>query len=162
MSQFHACPGSAMTDLRQEEAPASEGAPGGAPSASAPSQLRQWPVQLHLVSPAAPYFQGADVLLAADCTAFALGAFHQQWLKGKALAIACPKLDQGLDVYAEKIKALADEAHINTLTVLIMQVPCCRGLVALTQRALAEASRKVPVKVAVVGIEGDILSEEWL
>jgi hypothetical protein len=158
MSQFHACPGSAMMDLREREAPASD----SAPAAAAPSQLRQWPVQLHLVSPTAPYFQGADVLLAADCTAFALGAFHQEWLKGKSLAIACPKLDQGLDVYTEKIKALADDARINTLTVLIMQVPCCRGLVALTQRALAEASRKVPVKVAVVGIEGDILSEEWL
>jgi hypothetical protein len=157
MNQFHACPGSAMMDLREKAAPTDD-----APVASIPSQLTQWPIQLHLVSPAAPYFQGADVLLAADCTAYALGAFHPEWLKGKALAIACPKLDQGMEEYAAKIKAMADDARINTLTVLIMQVPCCRGLVSLTQRALAEASRKVPVKVAVVGIEGDILSEEWL
>ncbi len=151
------CPGSAMMDLRDRDAPAGE-----APATKAPSQLRQWPIQLHLVSPQAPYFQGADVLLAADCTAFALGAFHDDYLKGKSLAIACPKLDQGRDVYMEKIKALAEDAKINTLTVLIMQVPCCRGLLALTSEALSQSSRKVPVKAVVVGLQGDILSEEWL
>lgn len=161
MNQFHSCPGSAMMDLREPSAPAAP--TGGAPAAAkAPSELRQWPIQMHLISPTAPYFQGADVVLAADCTAFTLGSFHADYLKGKSLAIACPKLDEGLDVYTEKIRALADDAGINTLTVVIMQVPCCRGLVALTQKALAEASRKVPVKVVVVGIKGDIVSEEWL
>jgi len=159
MNQFHACPGSAMMDLREPAAgaPADEAATG-----KAPSQLRQWPIQMHLISPTAPYFQGADVVLAADCTAFALGSFHGEYLKGKSLAIACPKLDEGLDVYSEKIRSLADDARINTLTVIIMQVPCCRGLVALTQKALAEAARKVPVKVVTVGIQGEILSEDWL
>jgi hypothetical protein len=151
-----ACPGSAMMDLRNVTTD------DDAPTTAAPSQLRQWPIQMHLISPQAPYFQGADVLLAADCTAFALGAFHGEWLKGKSLAIACPKLDQGRDIYIEKIKALVEDAKINTLTVLIMQVPCCRGLVSLVTEALAQSSRKVPVKVAVVGLQGDILSEEWL
>ncbi len=161
MSEFQlescGCPGSAMMDLRNRDTPTHE-----APTTKAPSQLRQWPIQLHLVSPQAPYFQGADVLLAADCTAFALGAFHNDYLKGKSLAIACPKLDQGRDVYVEKIKALAEEAKINTLTVLIMQVPCCRGLLALTSEALSQSSRKIPVKAIVVGLQGDIQSEEWL
>jgi len=115
-----------------------------------------------LISPNAPYYQGADVLLAADCTAFALGSFHADYLKGKSIAIACPKLDEGQEVYVEKLRALIDEAKINTLTVLIMQVPCCRGLVALAQEALARASRKVPVRSIVAGIEGQILSDEWL
>ena len=157
MSDFAGCPGSAMMDLRTTDAPGDQ-----VPAAAAPSQLKQWPIQLHLVSPLAPYFQGADVLLAADCTAFALGAFHNDFLKGKSIAIACPKLDEGQEVYVEKIKSLAEDAKINTLTVLIMQVPCCRGLVALASEALSKSSRKVPMKVVVVGLQGDILSEEWL
>jgi hypothetical protein len=161
MSEFQfepcGCPGSAIMDLRDVDAPDED-----TPTTKAPSQLRQWPIQLHLVSPQAPYFQGADVLLAADCTAFALGAFHNDYLEGRSLAIACPKLDQGRDAYVEKIRALAEDAKINTLTVLIMQVPCCRGLSALATEALAQSSRKVPVKAIVVGLQGDILSEEWL
>jgi hypothetical protein len=157
MSDYAGCPGSAMMDLRNVDAATDD-----APATAAPSQLRQWPIQLHLVSPQAPYFQGADVLLAADCTAFALGAFHNDFLKGKSIAIACPKLDQGRDVYVEKIKSLAEDAKINTLTVLIMQVPCCRGLLALASEALSQSSRKVPMKAVVVGLQGDILSEEWV
>jgi hypothetical protein len=163
MNQFHACPGSAMMDLREPAAGAPTGAAADDSAAGkAPSQLRQWPIQMHLISPTAPYFQGADVVLAADCTAFALGSFHADYLKGKSLAIACPKLDEGLDIYADKIRSLAEDAQINTLTLVIMQVPCCRGLVALAHKALAEAARKVPVKVVVVGIQGEVLSEDWL
>ena len=125
------------------------------------SQLRQWPIQLHLINPTAPYYQGADVLLTADCVAYALGGYHGDYLKGKALAIACPKLDEGQDEYVAKIKAWIDEAKINTLTVMIMQVPCCRGLLALAQQAAAEAKRKVPVKYVVVGLHGEILEETW-
>jgi hypothetical protein len=151
------CPGSATMDLRETNTSTDE-----APATQTPSQLRQWPIQLHLVSPQAPYFQGADVLLAADCTAFALGSFHNDYLKGKSIAIACPKLDQGQEIYVEKIRALAEDAGINTLTVVIMQVPCCRGLLGLTSEALSESSRRVPVKAVVVSLQGDILSEEWL
>jgi hypothetical protein len=119
-------------------------------------------VQLHLISPQAPHFQKADLLLAADCVAYALGGFHQDHLKGRKLAIACPKLDDGLDTYKEKLTALVDGAKINTLTVMIMQVPCCGGLLQLAQQAVAEAKRKVPIKALVVGLKGEVLSEEWL
>ncbi len=150
------CPGSAMFTFDKKDD--AEGV-SGAPQAS---QLRQWPVQLHLVSPAAPYFQGADVLLAADCTAFAMGNFHSDWLRGKSLAIACPKLDADQDVYVEKLKGLMEESNINTLTVLIMQVPCCRGLAGHAARALKESARKVPVRIAVVSVHGEVLQDEWL
>ncbi|MBI5144214.1 MAG: 4Fe-4S ferredoxin, partial [Candidatus Omnitrophica bacterium] len=83
-------------------------------------------------------------------------------LKGKSIAIACPKLDEGQDVYVEKIKSLIDDAKINTLAVMTMQVPCCGGLVAMAQQALQSAKRKIPVKSIVVGLQGDILSEEWV
>lgn len=151
------CPGMKVIDLRAEEAPnsGSESAP------YAESQLRQWPIQLHLVSPLAPYFQGADVLLVADCVAYTLGSFHQDFLKGKSIAIACPKLDQSHDAYVEKIKSLFDAAKINTLTVLIMEVPCCKGLLEMAKEAGAASQRKVPIKAVVVGLKGEIISEEW-
>ena len=149
------CPGSRALEIQK---PDSETVVSG----RIPSALRQWPIQLHLISPQAAYFRGADLLLAADCTAFALGEFHPAWLKGKTLAIACPKLDSDQDVYIDKIKALADQAGINTITVMIMEVPCCRGLLALTQKALAQSKRKVPLKNVVLGINGEIKSEEWL
>ena len=126
------------------------------------SALRQWPVQLHLVSPRAPYFQGADLLLAADCTAFAAGDFHSKHLKGKALAVACPKLDDGQDAYLEKLVALIDEAKVNTITVMIMEVPCCGGLERLAQEAASRASRKVPIKRVLVSLQGAVISEDWI
>lgn len=137
---------------------------GAAPGAQVAvrSELGHWPVQMHLISPTAPQYDHADVVLAADCVAFALGDFHQRFLKGKALAIACPKLDDGLDVYEEKLLALVDQAQINTLTVIVMEVPCCRGLVRLAQNAVARASRKVPVKVVVIGISGEVKGEQWV
>ena len=126
------------------------------------SELRQWPIQLHLVPPHAPYFQGADVLLAADCTAFAVGAFHQDFLRGKALAIACPKLDQGQETYIAKLVSMIDDARINTLTVMIMEVPCCGGLIRIAQEACAAAQRRVPVKQVVLSLEGKIIQEDWV
>lgn len=150
------CPGSKAFDFRED------GETEGGAAVKVKSQLRQWPIQLHLVGPTAPYYQGADVLLVADCVAYALGSFHQDYLKGKSIAIACPKLDEGQDVYLEKIKSWFDDAKINTLTVLIMEVPCCNGLASLAQQALASAARKVPVKVIVVSLKGEILSEDWV
>ena len=114
------------------------------------------------MSPAAPYYKGADVVLAADCVAYALGGFHGKYLKGKSLAIACPKLDEGQDTYVEKIKSWFEDAKINTLTVVIMQVPCCMGLLQLAKKALDESQRKVPLKYVVVGLQGEILKEEWI
>lgn len=132
------------------------------PSGKQPSALRQWPIQLHLVSPLAPYFQEADVLISADCVAYSLGNFHSDYLRGKALAIACPKLDTEKDIYIEKIKALADEAKINTLTVMIMEVPCCGGLLSLTKQALSQAKRKIPLKCSIVSLKGEVLSQDWV
>jgi NAD-dependent dihydropyrimidine dehydrogenase PreA subunit len=152
----HGCPGSKIMDMRKKTA-ANESTQG-----EINSQLRQWPIQMHLISPVAPYFKGADVLLAADCVAYALGGFHTDYLKGKSLAIACPKLDSSQEEYVAKIKSWIEEAKINTLTVMIMQVPCCMGLVSLVQQAMEGVKRKFPVKKVVVGIEGDILKEEWL
>lgn len=154
MTQSAGCPGSRMVDFRKEET--QEEAAG-----KVISQLKQWPIQLHLISPAAPYYQGADVLLTADCVAYAMGGFHPDFLKGKSIAIACPKLDEGQDVYLAKIKSLLDDAKINTLTVLTMQVPCCAGLLGLARQAAQSAERKVPIKSIVVSIQGEILSEEW-
>lgn len=129
---------------------------------SQPSELTHWPVQLHLINPAAKFLQEKDVVLAADCVAFTLGDFHSRFLKGKSLAIACPKLDSGLDEYIDKIRRMVDEAKINTLTLVIMQVPCCSGLLQIVQTALQKASRKVPLKVVVISIQGDVLSQEWV
>jgi NAD-dependent dihydropyrimidine dehydrogenase PreA subunit len=126
------------------------------------SELRQWPVQLHLINPIAAHFNGSDLLVAADCSAFALGDFHQNWLKNKTLVIACPKLDQGKDIYLQKFISLIENARVNTITVLIMEVPCCGGLLQLVERAVEHAGRKVPLKAIVVGIRGEILSEEWV
>lgn len=125
------------------------------------SELRQWPVQLHLLNPGAPYFQRADVLLAADCTAFAAGGFHADFLRGKTLAIACPKLDRNLESYVEKLAMMVDEAKINTLTVLIMEVPCCGGLLQIARTALEQAERKIPLKLMVMSVEGEVVREEW-
>ncbi|MGW8314628.1 MAG: ATP-binding protein [Bacteroidales bacterium] len=126
------------------------------------SELRQWPVQMHLINPGASYFRDSDLVLAADCVAYALGNFHSAWLQGKTLAIACPKLDHNQDSYMSKIRALIDEARINTLTVMMMQVPCCGGLLQLVKRAASGAERKVPVKAVIVGVEGEILQSAWV
>jgi ferredoxin len=130
-------------------------------STTLPSELRQWPVQLHLINPQAPCYREADILIAADCTAFALGDFHRRFLKGRSLAIACPKLDTNMDVYINKITAMMDHARVNTITVMIMQVPCCGGLLQLVKQASAAAKRRVPVKLMVLSIEGEIIREEW-
>lgn len=124
-----------------------------------PSALRHWPLQLHLISPRTPHYQGSDLLLAADCVAFAMANFHEDYLSGKSLAIACPKLDQGQEVYREKLTALVDEAQINSLTVITMQVPCCSGLVRLAQAAVVAAQRKIPVKSIVISLQGQVLAE---
>ncbi|OGR43026.1 MAG: 4Fe-4S ferredoxin [Elusimicrobia bacterium GWA2_61_42] len=150
------CPGGRTMDLRDSCGCGDETA-----GPAAKSQLRQWPVQLHLASPMAPYFEKADVVVAADCTAFAYGNFHNDFIKGKAIVIACPKLDDGQELYAEKIQALIEDAKVNTLTVVTMEVPCCNGLLALVKKAAAAASRKVPIKHVVIGIQGGIKSEDW-
>ena len=126
-----------------------------------PSQLSQWPVQLHLLNPEAAYFKKADVVLAADCSAFAYGNFHSQFIKDRILAIACPKLDSNKEGYVEKLTAMINNSNINTLTVVMMEVPCCGGLLQLAQLALSQAKRKIPIKKVVISLKGEVLAEEW-
>ena len=147
------CPGS-RAQMHQPSTPVASAACEG-PS----SQLRHWPVQLHLVPPTAPFFQNQDVLLAADCVAFAVGDFHQRFLAGSSLAIACPKLDSNQEIYLQKLVAMIDEAEIRSLKVMVMEVPCCSGLVRLVEEALRRAKRDLPVECFVVGTQGHILGE---
>ncbi len=158
LSQMGGCPGSRSMSLAPVPALATTARKeSGTPSGSA---LRHWPVQLHLISPRAPHYQGSDLLLAADCVAYAMANFHEEYLSGKTLAIACPKLDEGQEVYREKLTALVDDAQIKSLTVITMQVPCCSGLVRLAQTAAATAQRKIPVKSIVISLQGEVLTEK--
>lgn len=125
------------------------------------SALTHWPVQMHLINPRAGHFQGSHLLLAADCTAFSLGSFHPDFLRGKTLAIACPKLDTNREVYIEKLKILIDESQIDMLTVMIMEVPCCSGLLQMAELALSQCSRQIPVKLIIVSVDGQIKQERW-
>jgi len=156
MTEHGGCPGSRMVDMKQ---PRGEDDSSGA---RVSSQLGQWPIQLHLIAPTAPYYQEADVILTADCVAYAMGNFHTDYLKGNSIAIACPKLDEGQDIYIDKVKSWFEEAKINSLTILIMQVPCCHGLVGMAIEALKRSERKVPVKYVVVSLQGEVLQEEWV
>ena len=150
------CPGSQTMDFSEKDEQADE-------TGARQSQLKQWPIQLHLVSPEAPYFQEKDILLVADCVPFALADFHKDYLKGKSLAIACPKLDSEQEIYVDKVAALIDDSKINTLTVVIMKVPCCMGLTQIAKSGADKATRKIPVKQVVVDVEGGkILSEDWI
>lgn len=149
------CPGARIRTFEPLSPPAQTSSP-------VPSALRQWPIQLHLVNPMAAYFQGAHVLVAADCVAYALGDFHQRHLAGKSLVIACPKLDSGMDVYVDKITRLLDEARVTGMTVMVMDVPCCGGLVQMVRKGLLQAKNKVPITVTVVGLKGDSVSESPL
>lgn len=150
------CPGTKAMVIGREGTAGPEGI------TDQPSELRQWPVQMHLLNPGASYLKGSDLLLAADCVAFSMGNFHSRYLKGRSLAIACPKLDHGIDSYIEKLTAMIDIARVNTITVMMMEVPCCGGLLQMVRRAQAAASRKVPVKQLVISLSGDVLSEEWV
>lgn len=128
----------------------------------APSELRQWPVQLHLLNPQAGYFKNADVVLAADCVAFSMGNFHSRFLKGKTLAIACPKLDSSKESYVEKLSSMITNSNINTLNVVMMEVPCCGGLVQMASIARQQSGKNIPIKKTIIGIQGNVLSEEWV
>ena len=150
------CPGSRMMDFTKNTNNQSSS------DVAVESQLRQWPIQLHLLSPTASYFRNADIVIAADCVAFSYGNFHNDFLKGKSLVIACPKLDSNTESYIEKIKLMIDEAKINTITVIMMEVPCCGGLLQIVRLAMQQASRKVPVKAVYISIQGKILNEEWI
>jgi NAD-dependent dihydropyrimidine dehydrogenase PreA subunit len=149
----HQCPGSKSMSFTSSPKAAEEGS-------ARPSRLTHWPIQLHLLSPAAPQYRNSDLLIAADCVPFAYADFHKDFLKGRTLAIACPKLDSRQEVYGEKMTALIDEAEVHSITVVIMQVPCCSGLLRQVVDAAGRATRKVPIRCIVVGLQGEILGEK--
>lgn len=147
--QHSGCQGAALQDLRGKSSSSN--------SVEQKSELRQWPIQLNLLPPTAPFFNSADLLIAADCTAFANPNFHSKLLKGKAVAIGCPKLDD-IEEYKEKIKSIIEMNDLNTITVAIMEVPCCYGLYKITEDALNETEKRITLKKIVVGIDGTIRS----
>jgi len=122
----------------------------------AKSELEQWPVQLHLISPAAPFFQDADLLIAADCTAFTRGSFHSDLLRGRKLVVACPKLDD-TSPYLDKLTELFKSARPKSVTVALMTVPCCGGLQNLVERALEKAGVDIPLRTVMIGLDGEIV-----
>ena len=123
------------------------------------SQLTQWPVQLKLVPVNAPYFEDADLLIAADCVPFAYPDFHRDFLKGKLVVVGCPKLDD-IQYYKEKLTEVFKANSIKTVTVPYMEVPCCFGLVKATEEAIAASGKNIPLKKVKIGVRGDIKPEE--
>ena len=122
-----------------------------------PSALGHWPVQLTLVPPKAPFLQGADLLLAADCTAFSYGGFHSDFLKDHALLVACPKLDN-YEAHLAKLTEILRQSDVNSLTVLRMEVPCCAGLTKMAMQAILASNKDSPFKEAIIGIRGEVKS----
>ena len=131
----------------------------GAHVAAAPaaSELSQWPVQIKLVSVRAPYFAGANLLIAADCTAYACGDFHARFIRNRVTLIGCPKLDDGN--YAEKLTEIIRENDIRSVTVVRMEVPCCGGIEQAAKTAIMQSGKFLPWQVVTVGVDGRILSE---
>ncbi|HOW87194.1 MAG TPA: 4Fe-4S dicluster domain-containing protein [Candidatus Omnitrophota bacterium] len=147
---FGGCPGSMAREIKRGALDQKENH-----AVSGASELSQWPIQLHLISPHAPYFKDCDLLIAADCTAFTIGSFHQDLLKGKKLVIACPKLDD-TGGYVEKIAELLKSNTVYSLTVVIMEVPCCSGLFRMVQEAVELSGTRLPIKKIVIGLDGSI------
>lgn len=151
------CPGSVARSLRSS-APAQQAAPTApAPSSHAgpASELSQWPVQLRLVNPRAAYFQGAHLLIAADCTAFAFAAFHSEFIRGHVTLIGCPKLDDNA-FYAEKLAEILSANEIASIHVVRMEVPCCGGIVQAVKKAMLASGVIVPYRETVIAIDGQV------
>lgn len=144
------CPGARAFTIEQTERP-----PAGGAAAKGASELRQWPVQLHLVPVSAPYLKDADLLIAADCVPFAYPDFHRDLLKGKVLLIGCPKLDD-IESYKEKLTEIVKANTIRSITCAHMVVPCCFGLIGAIEDAIAASGKKVPFKDVTVSISGEL------
>jgi len=147
------CPGMAAMSFGERRQKESE------TGKAVPSMLGQWPVQLHLVSPAAPYWKNADVLIAASCVPVAFGDFQNRLLKNRRIVIACPKLDR-TEGYVEKLTEIFRHNDIASVTVAHMEVPCCSGLVAMVERALADSGKVLPYRRVKIGIQGQVLGEK--
>ena len=146
------CPGSQSRNIQRQEAPAVE-----TPQAQQTSRLSQWPVQIKLVPVNAPYFDGARLLIAADCTAYAYAAFHERFIKGHITLVGCPKLD-GVD-YSEKLTEIIRENNIKSVTVVRMEVPCCGGLENAAKTALQQSGKFIPWQVVTVTVDGRLVEE---
>lgn len=142
------CPGS---QVRTVEAPETKNEEA---TGRLQSELRQWPTQLHLVPPSAPWLQDAHLLIAADCVPFAYAEFHRDFIKGKVLVNACPKLDD-TSPYVEKLAAMLRENEIKSLTVTIMEVPCCRGMAMMAEQALQQSGKDIPLEIVIIGVNGE-------
>jgi Pyruvate/2-oxoacid:ferredoxin oxidoreductase delta subunit len=153
---FAGCPSSRAMHFKVLEAQTDPGS--ASPSVS---QLTHWPVQLKLVPVNAPYFQDADLLIAADCVPFAYPDFHRDFLKGKAVVVGCPKLDD-IQYYREKLTEIFKANSIKSITLPYMEVPCCFGLVKATEDALSASGKKIPLKKVKIGIRGDVKPEEQM
>ena len=145
------CPGSRAMSFVPPQAAAVAATAAG----SQQSQLGQWPVQLHLVSTTAPYFQGADLLITADCVPIAYAGYHEDFLKGKAVVMGCPKLDDN-NFYIQKLTELFSKSDVKSITVLRMEVPCCGGIGMAAKQALAASGKDIPYKEVTIGIQGQI------
>ena len=169
------CPSTTITQFeRQEETEATDELPCGCPGASVtqfekhertgvppevarhqPSQLGHWPVQLTLVPPRAPFLQGADLVLSADCVPFAYAGFHQDFLKNHALLVACPKLDD-FPAHQQKLIDILSQSEVKSLTVVHMEVPCCSGLMYMARQAIQASGKDMPFKEITIGIKGEV------
>ena len=143
------CPGSRMRQL--ERKPAEENQNAGSPVSS---QLRQWPVQIKLLPVHAPFYEGANLLIAADCTAYAYAKFHDEFLKNRVVLVGCPKLDS--TDYAVKLAEIIRQNEVQSITVVRMEVPCCGGLEMAAKRALEASGKRLPWQVITVGTDGTI------
>lgn len=149
-----ACPGAKLVHFQQ---PSSEMEPD--PKDRPASALSNWPVQLHLLSETAPFFKESDLLIAADCVPFAMGGFHQRLLRGKILAVGCPKLDDTA-AYVSKLSSIFAKNDVRSVTIAYMEVPCCGGLVHVVHKALEASGKAIPVTTVKVGVRGEINEEE--
>ncbi|AGB42080.1 hypothetical protein Halha_2202 [Halobacteroides halobius DSM 5150] len=143
------CPGSRMRMMNKDNTKSS------GEEVEVESQLEQWPIQIHLLPPTAPYFKNADLLITADCVPAAYGNYHQKMLKGKAVAMGCPKLDDA-QAYVDKLTAIIRENNLNSITVARMEVPCCGGLVRIAEQAIQGANSELVLEVETVGINGKL------
>jgi ferredoxin len=161
--EFHGCPGSQMYDRRNHEIKDTPHAhPSDAPAQEShlPSELRTWPLQLHLLNPQASFFDDADLLIAADCVPFAYASFHTNFIKGKIPIIFCPKLDRTMDQYLAKLTAIFQLHPIRSLHVVHMEVPCCSGTVALTRQALAASGKGIHFNEYTISLQGELLERK--
>ncbi len=155
MQSNFVCPGMMAKELKEKGETSAVGA------SEAPSELRHWPVQLKLVSPTAPYFANADLLLVADCVPFAMGDFHSKFLKDHSIVVGCPKLDN-VEFYIEKLAAMLQANKLNSLTVIHIEVPCCFGLTRIAQEGVAHSGVDFAFEDVTIGLDGNVVKRKTI